>query len=79
MLMYKSTKIMKTFKLVRNRKQIYDEKEKFLIEQLITFEISHPDISKEIVNSIRRTIISEVEIIAVNPTTINIYLKIHKY
>ena len=26
--MYKSTKIMKTFKLVRNRKQTYDEKDK---------------------------------------------------
>lgn len=70
--MYKSTKIMKTFKLIRNRKQKYDEKEKFLIEQLITFEISHTDISQAIVNSIRRAIISEVEVIAVNPATINI-------
>lgn len=63
---------MPTFKLLNNRKQTYNEKEKILIEQQVHFEISHPDITKGIVNSIRRAMLKEVDIIAVNPATINI-------
>ena len=63
---------MPTFKLLNYRKPSFDEKEKILIEEQVYFEISHPDISKEIVNSVRRTFFKEVDIIAVNPATINI-------
>ncbi len=59
---------MPNLKLIDNNKKQYDDVNKVLIPQSVKFEIS--GMSKDILNSLRRIIISEIPIIAVDPSSI---------